>query len=78
MSQVTTEQLQSPAWEPIYSQSLILPRDLLEINIFNPADQSIKDQVESRAGLMEQTKFKYFSAKNETKEKLKKRFPYFY
>ena len=78
MSQVTTDQIQSPAWEPIYAQQLIMPRDLMEINIFKPNDQSVKDQATSRIGLIEQKELKYFSSKNEAQESLKKRYPFFY
>ncbi len=75
---LTTQQLQNPAWESIYSQQLLMPQDLMEMNISKPNDQSVKDQVTNRTGTIDQKDWKYFSQNNEPRKNLKKRYPYLY
>ncbi len=75
---LTTENLQNPAWEAIYTQQLLMPQDLLEMNIPKPNEQTVKEQSASRTGTIEQKDWKYFSQKNEQLSKLKKRYPYLY
>ncbi len=55
-----------------------MPRDLLEINILNPNEQSVKDQARTRLGITNQKEWKYFDQNNETQEKMKKRYPFLY
>lgn len=75
---LTTDQLQNPAWKSIYAQPIFMPQDLMEMNIQNPNAQSVKEQVASRTGTVEQKDWKYFNQKNKQLETLQKRYPYLY
>jgi hypothetical protein len=79
MSQTSDiQQLQSPAWAPIYKQPLVMTEDLLVINIHKPSETSLEKQVEGRSGIADQIDFKYFDNKQEHLEQKKKRYPFFY
>ncbi len=79
MSQTSDiQQLQNPAWEPIYRQPLVMTEDLLVVNIQKPSESSLEKQVEGRSGIADQIDFKYFDQKQEHLEQKKKRYPFFY
>lgn len=79
MSQTSDiQQLQSPAWEPIYKQPIVMMEDLLVINIQKPSETSLEKQVKGRSGIADQIDFNYFDNKQEHLEQKKKRYPFFY
>jgi len=79
MSQTSAnQQLQNPAWEPVYEQLLVMTEDLLVINIHKPSETSLEKQIEGRSGIADQKNFKYFDHKQEHLEQKKKRYPFFY
>ncbi|MHA1719416.1 MAG: hypothetical protein DRO88_13025 [Promethearchaeia archaeon] len=79
MSQTShIQQLQSPAWKPVYGQKLIMTEDLMVINIQEPSESTLEKQLEGRSGLVDQKNFNYFDKKQEYLEEKKKRYPFFY
>ncbi|UYP45254.1 hypothetical protein NEF87_001539 [Candidatus Lokiarchaeum ossiferum] len=75
---LTIDQLQNPAWEAIFDQQIFMPQDLMEINIQTPNELSVKEQVASRTGKIEQKDWKYFNQSNKQLKTLQKRYPYLY
>ena len=68
--------LQTPNWEPIYSQLLFRSEDFLEISILPPDAMTFEDLQDARREIINQHDIKYFSPTDNQRLLRKKRFPF--
>ncbi|MHA1646701.1 MAG: hypothetical protein ACTSVU_03220 [Promethearchaeota archaeon] len=77
-SSLTTTKLQNSAWKAVYSQQILMVRDLMVNNISMPDKRNIKEEMQSIHGTLNQVELNYFEHEKEALKAFQHRYPYIY